>query len=304
MGGAFVPFVSNGDGSAILGNSSALARLEHSTLLFSYSSLPFASEVDQRLEAFGFGTRVGEFLGLSIGVVSYGIGNVKWYDANEQPHGGSNSTIASGDLAFSLGAGMAIGPANIGTTLRYLKFNPGNDEASPGGYAIDLSGTWEFEQVISRRDWLATSVIVNNIADEMTNVHDILPLTLKLGGAYLYPLDEERSTSARLDPTGLVTSRREKPRSYILGSVEARFTQHDRTPATPTIAGALEWAPIPSLPFGLRTGFNTDGDIAGGFFVSVAPPIDFAHTIRLDAAARRDNEEGGVSFHVTLTAGL
>lgn len=302
MGGAFVPFVSRGDGSAILGNSSALARLEHTTLLFSYSSLPFSSEIDQRLQAFGYGMRVGEFLGLGASVVSYGIGNVKWYDANDQPHDQPGTTISSNDLAVSLAAGMAIGPANIGATVRYLRFVPGNGEAAPSGYALDLSGTWEFEQVLTRRDWLAASVIVDNVAGEMTDIHEILPVTVRAGGAYLYPLDEDRTTSARLDPSGQIITRREKPRSYILGSLEAEFTQHDTTAVTPTLAGALEWVPLPQVPFGLRLGFNTREDIAGGFFVSVAPPVDFARTIRLDAAARRDAEVGSVSFHVTLTS--
>jgi hypothetical protein len=301
MGGAFVPFVSNGDGSAILGNSSALPRLENSTILFSHSSLPFAKEVNQQLQAFGYGMRVGPFLGFSVGVVSYGIGNVKQYNANEQLIPGQ---INSNDLAVSLGAGMAIGPANIGTTIRYLKFIPGNDDNAPSGYALDLSGTWEFEQVLTGRDWLAASVIVNNLAGEMTNVHDVLPVRLRAGGAYLYPLDPDRITSARIDPTGRMISRREKPRAYILGSIEAQFTQHDLTPATPVISAALEWAPLPQVPFGLRAGFNTRDDIAGGFFVSVAPPVDFARNIRLDAAARRDAGIGGVSYHVTLTAGF
>lgn len=293
MGGAFVPFVSNGDGSAILGNSAALARLERPTLLISYSSLPF----QQQVQSLGFGMRFGEFLGLGVGVVSFGGAPVESYDAREQSLG----RISSRDLAFSMGAGMAIGPANLGATIRYLRFIPGNGDLSPSGYSLDLNGTWEFEQVVTRRDWLAAAVSVKNVAGEMTNVHDVIPLTLHLGGAYLHPLDDDRVTTTRLDPSGLVSTRRIKPRSYILGSVEARLTQYD---STPTISVGMEWAPVAEVPFGVRLGFDTRSDIAGGFFVSLAPPVDFARNIRLDFASRRDFELGDISYHITLAAGF
>jgi hypothetical protein len=289
MGGTFVPFASGAP--AIFSNSAALAHLEGPTAAISGAFLPFG----EQFQMIGYGMGIGEFSGIGASIVKYGISDVPSYSADEQRIG----TTGSQELAVSLGAGLGIGPGSVGATVRYLHFSPEGVGGKLTGYTVDLSGTVMFETAFLKQDWAFFSVALNNIAGELTGPRDLIPLDARFSGAYLYPL-EERSTTTRIDPSGLVTTRRLRPRSYLLGAVEVRMSQFD---STPTVSGALEWAPLAEspVPFGLRLGFNSLADLAFGFFVDITPPVDFARDLRLDVATRRDYERGDITSHVTFT---
>lgn len=295
MGGTYAPFPATA--SAIFTNNANLARLQHPAFVFSTSFLPF----DQRMYLMGFGMKVGSSAGISFGMLSYGIDNVGAYTEDEQRVG----TLSSSDLAFSAGGGIAIGPGNIGATVRYLLFstavngNAGEREGTTRGYSVDLSGTLEFETNLIRRDWLFFSAALNNVAGELSDGHDPIPLHTRIGAAYLYPLEEEGPTALRLDPSGLPVPQRVKPGAYILGAFETHISEHA---AGPSYSFAVEAVPLVNIPVGLRAGANTLGDVSGGFFLTI--PWEFARNLRIDLASRRDYELGNITHHITLAGGF
>lgn len=294
LGGTYTPFPVSA--SAIFNNSANLARLQHPTFLLSTSLLPH----DQSIYLIGFGMKLGDAAGLSFGMLSYGIDDVEAYNADEQRIG----TASSRDMAFSVGGGLAIGPANIGATFRYLTFstlvdgNVGQVEGTTGGYSVDLSGTMEFETNLLRRDWLFFSVALNNIAGELRAGHDRIPLNTRLGASYLFPLEEDAMTF-RPDPSGLPATQRLKPRAYVLGAFETRLAEFENDP---TYSFAVEAVPLANVPVGLRAGTNSLGDVSGGFFLAV--PWEFARNLRIDLASRRDYELGDITHHITLAGGF
>ncbi|MDB5033032.1 MAG: hypothetical protein JWQ98_273 [Chlorobi bacterium] len=282
MAGVFTPFAAGG--SALFSNSSALARLERPIAAVTYSYLPSGQE----LYAAGYGHGIGRFAGVSVGMTGYGVGNVRSYSADEKPLG----TIGSRDLAFSLGGGLAIGPGNVGATIRYLRSGPTGIDGGYSGYTLDLSGSLDIDERFF------FSLAMNNVAGEMKGPREIAPWNTRIGGAYLYSLDE-RNDTMRIDPSGTPMTRHLAPRAYILGVVEARTAAYSDAPRW-SFAG--EWVPLIQLSLGVRAGFSTQGDVSAGFFYNL--PVDFTRDLRFDVATRRDFEYGELSYHATLTAGF
>ncbi len=288
MGGIYMPFTPNA--SAIFSNGSALARLEHSSAVLSASFLPQG----QGLFLLGFGLKAGESAGIGFGMLRYGISEVESYSADERRLG----TFSANDFAFSIGGGLAIGPANVGATLRYMMNNVGSVEGSGFGYSVDLSGMMEFQTDLARRDWMLLTVELNNIAGEMRDAHEQIPWDVRLGASYIYPIEDE-VTIARPDPSGIPATRRVKPRAYLLGAAQAHLARFD---SSASYSVALEAVPVPNVPIGLRAGASSTGDLAAGFFLTL--PWDFARNLRLDFASRRDYHLGRMTHHVTLVGGF
>ncbi len=280
MGGAFAPFAAGG--SAIFSNSAALPGLEHQTALASLSILPNG----ERFRAFGYGMPVGSFAGISAGILGYGISDVQGYTADERPTG----SIGSEDFAFSLGGGLTIGPGALGATVRYLRTTLSGTDGSASGYTVDLSGSLTLD------DRYFFSLALNNIAGETKGPRELAPWNTRLGASYLLPM-EERSESSRLDPSGIIRTRRLRPRAYLLLATEMRLGQYE---AEPNYSLALEWVPVVTFPIGLRGGYNTLGDFAFGFSYDL--PVEFVNDLRIELAARRDYELGDISSHITISA--
>jgi hypothetical protein len=289
MGGAFNPFAP--DGSVIFSNSATLPLLKRPAVSASYSKLP----LNQGFTLLGFGTGIGEFAGIGFGVMSYGISDVSRRNGGGQEFG----TTGNKELALSVGGGLTIGPGSIGATVRYMRQDFTGTEAPSNGYAVDLSGT------ISFREQIFFAFSMNNIAGEMRatydpGIHWQIPWDARLSGSYLLPL-EEQTVPVRLDPSGIPSSRRVKPHTYLLGVIEGR-TQLD---SVTVVSLAVEAVPVvlaPGFDFGLRLGWNSRSDLSAGFLVQL--PVGFTDQLRLDYAIRREFELGDITHHVSLTAGF
>jgi hypothetical protein len=284
-GGVFTQF--NADASAIFSNSAALARLDHPSVSFSGSTLPWSG---QQSATFGFGMGVGEQTGIGIGLYSFGIEEFTGRDVEGRPTGEKSQR----ELAVSLGGALAIGPGSIGATIRYLRQDNFGLEGSSIGYAIDMSANLAF------RNQIFLALGLNNIAGEMSATYDAdlrerIPWHARFSATYVYPLDMP-STTLRPDPTGRILEQRLDPRAWVLAAAEARISQIDST----VIVGAtVEALPYAAIPAGARVGYNSAGDISGGIFYSF--PVEFADRLRLDYTARIDYELGTISHHATFT---
>lgn len=287
MGGAFVAFAS--DPGSLFSNSAALAGLEHPVAALSASFLPY----QQRVALAGVGVPLGGSCGVSVSLMSYSLGGYQGYAREELPTGPFSST----DLAFSVGGGIGLGPGKLGATLRYLNSSLSGIEGGASGYAVDLSGTMEFD----RRFFFALSL--NNVAGELKANYDDgprerVPWNTRLGAAYLIPF-EERTATIRLDPSGIAAVEPRRPRSYLLLATEVRASDLDSSIG---FSGAAEYVPLVEIPLGFRIGFTSQGDIGSGFFYTL--PVEFTRDLRIDYSARRDYEVGEVSHHVTISAGF
>ena len=288
MGGIYSSFMPNA--SAIFSNGASLARLQHSSAVLSASFLP----ENQQYLLLGFGLKAGESAGIGFGMLRYGIGDVEGYSPEERPLG----AFGADDFAFSVGGGLAIGSASLGATFRYLLNTIDNVGRTGSGYSVDLSGAMEFETTIASRDWMLFTLELNNIAGEMRDGHEVIPWEARLGASYIYPLEEE-SITTRPDPSGLPATSRIKPKAYLQGAAEGRLARFD---SSASYSFALEAVPLANVPVGLRAGASSNGDIAGGFFLTL--PWEFARNLRLDFASRREYEIGRITHHVTLIGGF
>jgi hypothetical protein len=284
LGGAFDPF--GADASAIFSNAAALAGIEHPSVTAAISTLPF----QQRLAALGAGYGVEGLAGFGLSILRYGQNGIRGTRSDGQATGSFDYQ----DLAIGLGGGLAIGPGAVGATVRYLREDYTSFDAGSTGYSLDLSGTLRLRS-------LYFSLSLNNVAGEMRASYaggprETLPWNARLGALYLHPISEE-TDRARVDPTGFALVSRVRPTSYWLLSAEVQSALGDSTPRL-SVAGEIK--PLEEIPFGLRVGLNTLGDVAAGF--SYAISTEFTPELRLDYAVRRDYELGDITHHVTLTA--
>ncbi len=286
MAGIYSPW--SPDASALFSNSASLSELEGPSGLASFSSLSFP----QQAFLLGFGTNVGEFAGIGVGVDLYQVSDIPGRTFDERSLG----TISSQDLAFMVGGGIGIGPGSVGATFRYLRYDVSSVEQGSSGYALDLSGTLTFQE----RIFFAASI--NNIAGMLSGTDDEgpreeIPLDTRLGVSYLIPLDE-RTETMRTDPTGLPRTRQLRPDSYVLIATEGRTSEVD---SVIIFGAAVETIPVPEMAdigLGLRGGFNTLGDITFGFFFDTS--FDVFDRLRLDLAIRREYQRGDITYHTTL----
>jgi hypothetical protein len=284
-GGAYTPF--SPTSLSLFTNAAALPLMERPSVAVGYSHLPFG----QHYSMLSLATEVGEFGGVGLGLLNYGIGDLPARDASGVQHG----TTGNRELAFLIGGGMQIGPGSIGATFSYLREDfTGNSAASANGYAIDLSGTLTF------RNQLFLAFSMASVAGEMratgSRIRWAVPWQTRLSATYLHSLDDVVET-LRTDPSGLPREHRKLPAAYILGIVEARASQTDSA----SVSLAVEAVPLRSVPVGLRVGWNSLGDLSGGFQVGI--PTEFTRDLRINLAVRRDFELGDLSYHVSLIAG-
>lgn len=283
LAGVCVPNTS-GSG-AIFNNGAALAFQRRTTATLSTSFLPLGQRLDMGGVAFGF----DETAGLGVGVARYGVGNVKGYNAA----GTYLGAVGGQDIAISVAGGMRIGPGAVGATLRYLRFDPqGTDLEGTSGYAVDLSGTMAFDEVIAERDALMASAVIENLAGEQKGPSRPSASGVRLSGAYLYPLGHAPDVPVRTAPTGIPEVRRGAPTAYVMGVIEIRTPQYD--PLPPSLGVAVEWA-LAEAPIGLRLGWNSATDLTAGFFIRW--PADLV----IDVAATRDAPTSSVAGTTTLT---
>ncbi len=284
MAGAFVPFNSNS--SAVLVGGAALTNLDGSSATFSTWFLPYR----QRLDLAGAAFRLPGGTGLGISIARYGITDIPLYDRQERTTGLGNGT----DLAVSASGGLRIGPGAIGATLRYLRFDADAVDGS-AGYAVDLSGLLEFESAFNERDWLIASLLVANIAGEQSNGHHPAAAAVRLGGAYVYPLEQDRYLATREDPSGIPATSRQRPQAYLMGAVEVRMAQLDSL--APSITFGAEWA-LAEAPVGLRLGVNTRTGIAAGFM------LRWPANVTVDVGATGDGISNNVAATTSITIAI
>ncbi len=287
--GAYTPF--EPDGSAVIANASALSRLRRPSLTFAASEAPLS----QRSAALAFGTTVGDFGGLGIGVSHYGIGDVPRRTADGLRIG----TTGDQWIAVIGGGALSLGPGSIGMSMRYIREDVAGVGVSRSGYAVDLSGSMNFED----RIFLATSV--NNVAGDMSSgagERGRIPLEVRLSGSWLFPF-EERTTEVRPDPTGLARVVQLRPRTYLLAVAEARMLDVE---SDAVLSVAIEAVPVDFVQLGLRAGVNSAGDVSFGFLYRL--PVGFTDELRIDYAARLDQEYGdtggAITHHVSISAGF
>lgn len=283
MGGAFDPF--HVDGSAIFSNAAALATLDHASVTAGISTLPFG----ERTALLGAGYGVAGLSGIGISILRYGQANISNTNLDGRPLG----TFDYQQLAIGIGGGLAIGPGAVGATVHYLRDDYTGISAGGTGYTIDLSGT------LALRDYYF-AFSLNNVAGEIHGTYDgaprdLLPWNARLDAVYLEPLSVEIDRS-RPDPTGMQQASI-RPTAYWLVAVEARVSQIDSIPSL-GIAGEVK--PFEKIPWSLRLGCTTLGDVSAGFSYAIATEI--TPELRLDYAVRRDFELGDITHHVTFTA--
>ena len=289
MGGTLNPWSAN---AAILFRSgAALTHLEHPSVFLSGSILP---DPQRGLQA-GIATNLGKTGGLGFGITSYSVTNIDLRGIDERPLG----TTSSRDMAITLAGGIKIGPGSVGGSLRYLRYDIAELDGASWGLTMDISGTLTF------REHLVFTVELGNIAGEMnasyqTSLREAIPYEARLGVTYAWPLKEE-TTPERLGPSGKVEMRKLRPRTYILGTGGIRISEFDEELI---VEGAIEAVPVElakDAGLGFRTGLNSRGDVAFGFFLDA--PIDLGEHPRLSFASRRDYERaefsihGGLEFH-------
>lgn len=287
LGGLHVPFAP--DASALFSNSSALAWIEGPTTAATWSSRTFGVI---GTAALGAALPVGRFAAVGFGVSSTSSIEQARYDERRQRVG----SFVDQELGFHLGGSLVIGPGSVGATVRMLHRGLGGIDATNTGYAVDLAGTLEFA------DRLYVAVALANIAGEMvageSTLRERIPWETRLNGTYVHPL-EERSESARLDPSGTPMTRRIRPRTYVLGTAGARIAQVD---SIPVFTVAAEIVPVAAIDLGFRVGVNSIGEISGGFLYRL--PVDFAEELRIDYAVRWYDAPSDLTHHVTLSAGF
>jgi len=287
FGGIALPF--SNETSAIFRDGSSLTQLEHPTVVLSASTHPDG----QHLSGAGIGLPIGDDGGISLGITSYSVGDYRAFTADDRPIG----TFSSSDIALSIGGGLSLGPASVGTTIRYLNSSLDGITGTGTGYALDLSASLRFLHRI------VVGGVLSNAAGEMTwsgadVVREPLPWRLRLGGAYVVPF-EERNALVRDDPSGRGEWRPLRPRSYLAAAIEGKFV---RNGSDPVISLGIEWVPMADIPLGLRGGGGTDGDL--GFGCSYAFGFEPLRSVRLDIALRLDHDLGRVTEHASLTAGF
>jgi hypothetical protein len=214
-GGAYTPF--SPSSLSLFTNAAALPLMERPSVAVGTSILPFG----QHYRMLALATEVGEFGGIGIGLLNYGIGDV----AARNSAGVQTGTTGNQELAFLIGGGMQIGPGSIGATFSYLREDfSGSGGVGANGYAIDLSGTLTF------RNQLYLAFGMASVAGEMratnSSIRWAVPWQARLSATYLHSLEDVIET-LRTDPSGLPREHRRLPAAYILGIVEARASQTD-----------------------------------------------------------------------------
>lgn len=282
IGGAFVPF--RADASSIFSNSAALAGPAGWT---GTGSVTFLANRETLFMA-GIGRSFGA-AGVGLGVVSYGVDDVAAYSAAGQRIG----LASSRDLALSAGAGLRIGPGAIGATVRYLRFDATGTEGT-SGYAVDISGTMQFEGAVDARDWVFASIAANNIAGAQSGAFRPTTANVRLGATYVYPLGDDRMSVQRPDPTGISIRTRNFPDAYVLGTAEVRAAQYDPLPPAITIGFECATA-IEQGSAGLRAGFNSRRGISAGGFVR------WQNDLLVDYGASGDETDGTLRHTIAAT---
>jgi hypothetical protein len=284
LGGLHVPFAPNA--SALFTNSSALGWLERPSASAAWASGIFG--IGGTI-ALGATLPVTRFASVGLGVTSMSSGDQAEYVGTQRV-----GTFVDRELTFVTGGSLAIGPGSVGATVRLLRRDITGHNISNTGYAVDLSGSIAFD------DRIYASFAMANVAGELisgeTTLRERIPWEARVNGAYVHPL-EERSESARIDPSGTVVTRRQRPKTYLLAAVGSRLAQHD---SMPSLSVGVEAVPLASVELGLRLGVNSIGEFSGGFLYRV--PVEFTRELRVDYAIRWYESPTDISHHLGVTA--
>lgn len=285
FGGIAFPF-SNPAG-AIFRDGSWLTRLPEPVATVTTSLLSDG----QSFYAAGVGLPFGSEGGLSVGITSWQAGEYRGFTADDRPTG----TFTSTDIAFSVGGGLSLGPASLGTTLRYLRSSLSGMEGGASGYALDLSTSFLF------LDQVSMGFVLSNAAGELSwnegaGPRERLPWRLRIGGGYVHPL-EERFDTVRVDPTGIGRRKAQRPRTYLAAAIEGAV---DEGGDSGVVGLGVEYAPsIDDLSLALHAGVDSRGDLGAGFNVVVP-----GSPCRADFSGRRDFGLGQIAWHVALSFDL
>ncbi len=203
---------------------------------------------------------LGDGIGVGAGLRFDGVSNIDFRD----PSGSDVGEGAAGRLVVSAGAGLDIGPASIGGSLRLLYSQISDVDADRLGLAVDLSAGIGFA------DRLALALQINNVAaaDRSESTAATIPADIRLAAAWRQPL-ESRSVTVRTGPIGIPVSEAVTPPRYISLLTEVRVAEFDDGlllglgfEAVPVAIGA-------DLPIGFRAGLNSRGEIGGGLFLGI-----------------------------------
>lgn len=274
------------DATTLFTNSALLARITEPQVAAGVSLLPFRQQQQTLCGAYAF----DGVAGLGIGITRYGVSGIAGRAQNGQKLG----ELSSQDLALIAGAGLNIGPGNVGATVRYLRRDVSGIEGPENGYSVDLSGSIAFQE----RFFLSSSI--SNVAGGMIAAYgngpkEVIPWQGRFGASYLLPFSEPEVELLHPDPSGQITQRSGPPKEYLIGMVETTIGQFSSQPA---VSVAAECVPYRGVDLGFRLGFSTVGDAAFGLFLT--PPLD-GQNLRFDFAARRDYEFGGITWHVMVS---
>lgn len=278
-----IPFPFSNPASAIFRDGSSLTRLEAPIATVATSILSDG----QNFYAAGIGVPLGSDGGVSIGVTSWQPGEYRSFTVDDRPTG----TFTSNDIALSVGGGLSLGPASLGTTIRYLRSSLSGVSGGGSGYALDLSGSFLF------LDRISMGFVLSNAAGELSwndgaGPREQTPWRLRIGGGYVHPL-EERFDTVRSDPTGLGRRRSLRPRTYLAGGLEGRV---DEEANDGVIGLGVEYAPlIEDLPLAVHAGIDSRGDFGVGFNVVIP-----GSPCRLDFSGRHDYDLGRLTWHASL----
>jgi len=282
-----IAFPLSNEGAAIFRNGSSLTRLRGVSVVVSASMYP---DGESQMAA-GVGVPIGVDGGISIGISSYSVQDYRGFTADDRP----TATFSSSDIALALGGGLSLGPASMGTTVRLLSSTLEGAYPGGAGYALDLSGSFTFEER------LYVDAVLTNAAGDMTwsegaSARELLPWRLRMGCVFVVPF-EDRWEVVRDDATGIPTRRALTPRSYLALAVEGRLVEN----GTSTGFGiGAEWAPVAEVPLRIRLGSEIGGDLGFGFAYAVA--MEGVRSLRADLSVRLDRDLGRVTQHASLTA--
>lgn len=274
------------DATTLLTNSAALARTTGGGVAAAISLLPFQQQQQTLCGSYA----IDGVAGFGLGITRYGVSGIAGRTITGQKLG----ELSSQDLAVAVGAGLNIGPGNVGASVRYLRRDVSGIDAPENGYSVGLSGSIAFQE----RLFISTSlsnVAGGMIASYQDGPKEVIPWHGRFGAAYLLPFSEPELEEQHPDPSGQIHRESGPPKEYLIGTVEATMGQFSKQPA---VSIAAECVPYRGIDLGFRLGFSSVGDAAFGLFLT--PPID-SQNLRLDFAARRDYEFGGITWHVMIS---
>lgn len=147
--------------------------------------------------------KIGDMQAVSASMKYFSMGDINLTNADGSDAGSCSPYEMSFDVAYSR---LLSKNWSAGVALRYIRVDFGNVENLDPGNAVaaDVSGSFRMPIDMGRgRDaQVAAGINLSNIGSRISYDGEnnyFLPTNLRLGGSFLYPIDEYNSVSASLD---------------------------------------------------------------------------------------------------------